>query len=99
MDFDVAIERRVGVLEPQVALAAAEHAQEDLPEVLADLRERGQEQLAGRTVDFANGLMQRLLGRHEVIALTGEELQSALLFLVLLDGQRVDRAQLVERFA
>ena len=64
VDLDVAVERRLGVLQPQVALAAAEQRHEDLPEVLAHLHERLQEHLARRGVDLADGLLQRVLARR-----------------------------------
>ena len=40
--------------------------------------------------------MQRLLGRDQVVALTGEKLETALFLLVFLDRQRIDGAQFVE---
>jgi hypothetical protein len=67
--LDVAVERARRVLEPQVALAAAEQRLEDLPEVLARLRERRQEQLLGGRVDLADRLLQHPAGLREVVAL------------------------------
>ena len=57
VDLDVAVERSLRVLEPEVTLAAAEEREEDLTEVLAHLRERGQKELARRRVDFADRLV------------------------------------------
>ena len=81
---------------PRSTNAAAEHPQKNLTEILADLREGRQKQLPRRAVDFADGLMKRLLGGHEIIPLTGQELQSTLFFFMLFDGQRIHRTKFVE---
>jgi hypothetical protein len=96
MDLDVAIQRRVGVLELEVALATAEQRHEDLTEVLADLRERRHEQLARGRVDLADRQRQRLLCRVQIRPLRRKELEALQLLLVLLDRQRVHRTERVE---
>ena len=58
VDLDIAVERRVGVFQTQVALASAEERHEDLPEVLAHLRERREEQLARGAINLANRLLR-----------------------------------------
>ncbi len=99
MDLDVAVERRLGILEPEVALSAPEQRHEDLAEVLAHLGERLEEELARGDVDLADGLHQRLLGHREIVALRGEEVETLELLLVLLDGERVHRAERLEVLA
>jgi hypothetical protein len=94
--LDVAVERARRVLEPEVALAAAEERLEDLPEVLAGLRERREEEFACGHVDLPDRLLQRRARLLQVRALPGEEVESPHLLLVLLDGERVDDAELLE---
>ena len=94
--LDVAVERLLGVLQAQVALAAAEQRHEDLAEVLAHLRERREEQLARGHVDLPDGLLQRVAGVGEIGALRAEKLESPRFFLVLLDGERVHRTECIE---
>ena len=53
MDLDVAVHRRVGILQTQVAFTTAKERDEDLPEVFADLVERRVEQFTRRCVDLA----------------------------------------------
>src|SRR5262249_35931678 len=94
VNLDVAVEWRGGILQTHVALAAAEQRHEDLAEVLADLRERGQKELARRVVDLADGLLERLLGRGEIGALGRQEFLTLERFLMLLDGQYVHGTEL-----
>ena len=96
VDLDVTVERRVRMLQPQVALAAAEQRHEDRAEVLAHLRERGEEQLARGGVDLLDRLEKRRLGVGKVGTLRDEKVVALHRLIVLLDGQRVHRAELLE---
>ena len=80
---------RVGILEAQVAVAAAEERQEDLAEVLAHLRERLQEERLRGGVDLADRLVQGILRAHEVGALRGEIVEALHFLVVLLHGEHV----------
>src|SRR5690606_39169420 len=73
VDVDGGLERIVGVLEPDVGLAALEEPQERLTEVLADLLEDPGEQVRRRLVDFADGGPKVVACLHEVVALPLEE--------------------------
>jgi len=97
VDVDLALERIVGVGQPELALAAAEQGGEHPGEVGLDGGEGLQEHAAGGAVDLADGLDQRLPGAHQVVALGGEELEPLHLLGVLLDRQRIDRADRFER--
>src|ERR671915_99023 len=99
MDLDVAVEGLLRVLETQVAFAAAEERHEDLAEVFAHLRERREEELARRRVDFPDRLRELLLRVGEVGALPGEKVEALDCLLVLLDGERVHGAELLELLA
>ena len=54
VNLDVAVEREVGVLELELALAAAKERHEDFAEMALNLRECGEEHLARGDVDLAN---------------------------------------------
>ena len=69
VNLDVTIERRLGILEPQIALAAAKERQKYLSKVLADLGERREKELARRRVDFPYRLLERLFRFSQVGAL------------------------------
>ena len=69
VDLDLALERIVGVGQPEVALAAAEQGLEDVQEVGLDRGEGLEEQAARGAVDFPDGLLQRLPRRDQVVAL------------------------------
>jgi hypothetical protein len=86
----------VRVLEAQIALPSAEQRHEDLAEVDAHLLERREEQLARRGVDLLDRLEQRRLRLGEVGALRHEEVVALHRLVVLLDGERIDRAELLE---
>src|SRR5687768_15378967 len=86
------------MLEPQIALTAAEQRHEDLTEVLAHLRKRREEELTRRGIDLANRLLERASRRGEIGALRGEEIESLHFLLVLFDRQRVDRPHRLELF-
>jgi hypothetical protein len=75
MNLDVAVERLFRILESKVALATTEQRHEDLPEVLAHLRERREEELARRCVDLADRLRKLMLCVGEVRTLASQELQ------------------------
>src|SRR4029079_12957428 len=96
MDLDVAIERRLRILESEVAFATTEQREEDLAEVFSHLGEGGQEQLARCAIDLADGLLQRLPRFGEISALRGEEIESLRGLLVLLDRQHVHRSKRLE---
>src|SRR5262249_56349662 len=96
MDLDVAIERRVGILQAKIALAAAEQRHENLAEVFAHLGECSEEQLPRRAVDLTDRLLQRLFRLSEIGALAGEEVLPLDGFLVLFDREHVHRAKLLE---
>src|SRR6185436_7844691 len=99
MDLDVSLERILGILEAQVALTAAEQRHEDVAEVLPHLHECLQEELASRRIYLANGLLQRVLRRIEVVALGRQEAEALRFLLVLLDCQRIDRSERLQLFA
>ena len=96
VNLDVAVEREFRILQPEVALTAAEERHEDLAEVLAHLEEGREKELACRGIDLANGQLQLGLRFREVVALSGEEVEAFHLFLVLLDGQWVHRSEFLE---
>src|SRR5439155_20324549 len=89
VDLDVAIERELGILQAQIALAAAEQRHEDLAEVIANLGERREEEIARRRVDLTNRLLQRILGVVQVGALRREKLEPRHRLVVLLDREHV----------
>src|SRR4051812_40239659 len=99
MNLDVAVERKIRVLETEITLAAAEQRHEDLPEVLAHLREGREEQLSRRAVDLANCLLERLARFGEVGALAGQEILTLERFLMLLDREHVHGAEALELLA
>jgi hypothetical protein len=61
MDLDISLEGTLGVLQPQVALTAAEQSHEDISEVFAYLHEGLQKEVTRGRIDFANRLLQRSL--------------------------------------
>src|SRR5439155_12032385 len=69
VDLDVAVERGVWVFEAKVALAAAEQRHENLPEVLAHLREGREKELSGGAINFADRLLERLVGGRQLRSL------------------------------
>ena len=97
VDVDLALERIVGVGEPELALAAAEERLEHAAEVPLDGGEGLEEHGARGAVDLPDGLDQRLARADQVVALGGEELEALHLLRMLLDGERVDRADGLER--
>src|SRR4051812_48707747 len=99
MDLDVTLERTLGVLETKIALAAAEQRHEDVAEVLADLDESLEEEVARGRIDFPDRLLERPLRRSEIVALGGKKTKSFGLFFVLLDGEGIDRPQRVQLLA
>ncbi len=66
-------------------------------EVLLHRLECTEEQFTGGTVDLANGLQQRLACGHQVVPLGHQELEPLLLLGVLLHGQRIHRANRIQR--
>src|SRR6185437_16062440 len=95
VDLDVALERRIRILQPYVAVTDAEQRHEDVSEVLAHLHERGEEQLASRSVYFTDRLLKLGSRLIQVPSLLAQELHGLALFLMLLDCKRV---YLPERF-
>src|SRR5438270_6246467 len=89
VDLDVALERTFRILESEITFAAAEECHEDVAKVLAHPHEGLEEELSCSCVDFANCLVQRVLRRVQVVALSSKEAEAPRLFLVLLDGERI----------
>src|SRR4051812_41087046 len=87
VNLDVALQRAVGIFQSQIALAAAEQRHEDVAGVLAHLDEGAEKELSRRHVYFTNRLLQRSLGRIEVVALGSEERETLGLLVVLLNCQ------------
>src|ERR1051325_6443878 len=96
MDLDVALERALRILEPQIALTAAEQRHEDVAEILAHADERLQKELARGCVDLPDCLRQRMLRRIQVVALRSQEAKALLFLLVLFNGERINRPERVE---
>ena len=87
------------ILESQVAVAAAEEREEDLPEVRLHLREGLEEERLRGGVDLPDRLMQGVLRAHEIGALRGEVIETLQFLVVLLHGERVHRADGLELLA
>jgi len=83
VNLDISLERRLRILEAQIALAAAKERHEDVAEVLTHLNERLKKELASSGVDLTDRLLERVLRRIEVVALGGEELEALLLLIAL----------------
>src|SRR3954470_1539035 len=96
MNLDVAVERRLRILQPNVTLAATKEREEDLAKVLAHLRESLEEEIARGRVDLANGLLQRCLCVGEIGALRREKIEALRVLLMLFDGEHVDEAEGLE---
>src|SRR5512143_3538526 len=99
MNLDVPVERRLGILQPQVAFAAAEQRHEDLSEILAHLNERREEKLTRSRIDFANSLLKRELCRGEICTLRCQHLETLLLLFMLLDRQRIHGTERIDLLA
>ena len=97
--FDVAIKWCVGIFQTQIAFTATKQREKNRAKIRSYLCEHRQEQLARSAVDFAHCLMQRCLGRHEIIALTREKFKAPLFLFMFFNGQRIHRAQFIQRFA
>ena len=96
VDLDVAVERKVGVCQPQFALAAAEEREKDVAEILLYFHERREEQFARRNIDFADRLLQCTLGLGKIRALPLQEVEALLLLGVFLNRERIDQAKCVD---
>src|SRR3954469_2683083 len=99
VDLDVAVQRTLWILETKVAFAAAEQRHEDVAEVLPHLDKGLEEELTRGGIDLSDCLLQRSLRRRKVVALGGEKAEALRFFLVLLDCQRIHRAQRLELLA
>src|SRR5439155_1596351 len=77
---------------PQLGVAALEQRLEDVAEVLLDLHERLDEQLARGHVDLGDCLEQLAARLQEILALLREEQPALLLLRVLLEREQVHHA-------
>src|SRR5437764_15379878 len=99
VDFDISLERRFKILQPQIAFTTAKESHEDLSEILANLHERHRKQVAGGRVDFTNRLLKRKFRGGKIRPLRRQELQTLLLLLVFFDGKRIHGTEGVELIA
>src|SRR5206468_11504337 len=83
----------------QLGVAAIEQGPEDVAEVPLNLGERLDEELAGGGVDLLDRLEELRLGRQQIRALPGEELEALFPLLILLDRDQVDRSERSEPVA
>src|ERR1019366_10741243 len=85
--------------EAKITLAAPKKRHENLLEVLTNLHERGEKELARLCVDFADGLLKRQFGSGKISALRSEQLESFLLLLVFFNRERVYRSERLDLVA
>ena len=95
-DVDAAFQHVAFVHEQQVRLPAAEHLDEQRPEIFTDLSESIGKHLLRLRVDAVDHLQQLLLGLNEVVILAAEELVALFGLLVFVNGDEIDRPHFID---
>ncbi len=98
-DLDAGLEHVLGVGEPELGLAAAEHLREELLEARVHALERGLEELLRLAVHLRDGLVEIVERLLEVLLLAVVIGEALFGFGVLAHGVHVDRAHPLDEIA